>query len=126
MTLSVLNKMIGFIVTAKPDEAKEFYVGKLGFTFLKDDGFALVLSAAGTMIRVAKLQQFTPPQYTVLGWEVPDVAAAVQELASKGVEFERYEFLHPDSDGICTFPNGDKAAWFKDPDGNTLSISQHV
>jgi catechol 2,3-dioxygenase-like lactoylglutathione lyase family enzyme len=121
-----LDQMIGFVITSKPDEAKTFYGDKLGFHFIVDDGFALVFDAHGTMLRVAKLQRFTPAQYTVLGWQVKDIGAAVNDLSAAGVPFERYEFMKPDAQGICTFPTGDKVAWFKDPDGNVLSVSQHV
>jgi hypothetical protein len=78
------------------------------------------------MLRVSKVQSFVPAQNTVLGWEVTDIEAAVQELGGRGVQFERYDFMHPDAQGVCTFPTGDKVAWFKDPDGNVLSLSQHA
>jgi catechol 2,3-dioxygenase-like lactoylglutathione lyase family enzyme len=121
-----LDKMVGFLLTTKPNEAREFFSGKLGFMFIHDDGFALVFDASGVMLRVSKMQSFTPAPHTVLGWEVADINAAVQELEGRGVQFERYEFMHPDAQGICTFPTGDKVAWFKDPDGNVLSLSQHA
>ncbi len=121
-----LDKMIAFAITGRPEEAKEFYSEKLGFPFLRDDGFALVFDAHGTMLRISKVQSFTPAAYTVMGWEVSEIAAAVEDLSGKGVKFERYEFMHPDGQGIVTFPTGDKVAWFKDPDGNVLSVSQHA
>ncbi|MGZ4789719.1 MAG: VOC family protein, partial [Terriglobales bacterium] len=120
--MTKLDNMVGFVITTKPDEAKTFYRDKLGFDFLRDDGFALVFDAHGAMLRVGKMQQFTPAQNTVLGWEVPDIAAAVADLTSSGVSFERYDFMKPDPNGIVTFPTGDKVAWFKDPDGNVLSL----
>jgi len=121
-----LDKIVGFAITTKPEEAKAFYTGKLGFTFVHDDGFALVFDAHGTMLRISKMKTFTPAQWTVLGWQVSDMATAVSELGSKGVQFEHYDFMHPDPTGVVTFPTGDKVAWFKDPDGNVLSVSQHV
>jgi catechol 2,3-dioxygenase-like lactoylglutathione lyase family enzyme len=121
-----LDKMVGFVLTSRPEEAKAFYMGKLGFKFLRDDGFALVFDAHGLMLRVGKMKEFTPAQYTVLGWEVNDIGEAVRDLSGKGMQFERYEFMSPDRQGICTFPTGDKVAWFKDPDGNVLSLSQHA
>lgn len=121
-----LDKMVGFVVTSRPEEAKAFYRDKLGFRFVSDDEFALVFDANGTMLRVVKAKSLTPQQGTVLGWQVNDVAACVRELRGVGVEFQRYEFMHPDEQGIVTFPSGDKVAWFKDPDGNVLSLSQHV
>ena len=121
-----LDRMIGFVLTAKPEESKRFYSDVLGFRFVKDDGFALVFDAHGTMIRVAKVQSHAPAVGTTLGWEVADVSAAVKDLTAAGAQFERYEFMQPDSQGIVTFPGGDKVAWFKDPDGNVLSVSQHT
>ncbi len=118
--------MIAFLITSKPEEAKAFYSGKLGFRFVVDDGFALVFDAYGTMLRAAKAQNFTAAPYTVLGWQVDDIGLAVNALKAAGVPFERYEFMKPDAEGIVTFPGGDKVAWFKDPDGNVLSVSQHV
>ena len=121
-----LDCMVGFVMTSQPDAAKEFYGGKLGFKFLRDDGFALVFDAHGTMLRVGKAKSVTPAQGTVLGWEVGGIVNAVHELKAAGVAFERYDFMNPDTDDIVTFPTGDKVAWFKDPDGNTLSLSQHA
>ena len=123
----MLNKMVGFVTTTAPERARAFYGDKLGFRFIEDDGFALAFDANGTLLRVAKAQSFTPSQATVLGWEVTDIAAAVSDLAARGVVFEQFNlpFLVQDTLGIWTAPNGDRVAWFKDPDGNTLSISCH-
>lgn len=121
-----LSRMIGFIVTAKPAEAIGFYRDQLGFRLVADDRFALVFDANGTMLRVVKAQEFTPQQGTVLGWEVSDIEAAVAELESSGISFNRYPGLSQDRRGIWSVPNGDRVAWFSDPDGNVLSISQHA
>jgi hypothetical protein len=80
----------------------------------------------GVMLRIGKMPAFTPAQNTVLGWESSDIAAAVDSLVQKGVVFQHYPNMGQDERGICTFPTGDKVAWFKDPDGNVLSISQHA
>lgn len=121
-----LDRMVGFVMTAKPEEAKRFYGDVLGFRFVKDDGFAIVFDAHGTVLRLAKVQTHTPAMGTTLGWQVADVTTVVSELTAAGVKFERYEFMQPNAQGIVTFPGGDKVAWFKDPDGNILSVSQHV
>lgn len=121
-----LSKFVGFAITTKPEEAKTFYAEKLGFRFLRDDGFALVFDAHGTMLRVSKMRAFTPAQYTVLGWEVEDILRAVKGLSQCGVKFERYSGMPQDENAICTFPGGDRVAWFKDPDGNVLSLGQHA
>ena len=88
--------------------------------------FALAFDAHGAMLRVGKAEKFTPAPGTVLGWEVDDISLAVTELEESGVTFERYAGMQPDAQGIVTFPGGDKVAWFKDPEGNVLSLSQHV
>jgi catechol 2,3-dioxygenase-like lactoylglutathione lyase family enzyme len=125
--MPVLTKMVGFVTTTNPERARAFYADTLGFTFLGDDGFALAFDAHGTLLRAAKARTFTPSQATVLGWEVGDIVAAVQELMGRGVRFEQFNlpFLAQDALGIWTAPNGDRVAWFKDPDGNTLSLSWH-
>jgi catechol 2,3-dioxygenase-like lactoylglutathione lyase family enzyme len=119
------NKMVGFVPTKDSVKAREFYEGKLGFQFMSDDPFALLVKAGDTRIRIAKAKEFTPAPYTVLGWEVPDIATVVRWLTDRGVAFEKYPFLQDQELGIWTTPNGDKVAWFKDPDGNVLSVSQH-
>ena len=125
--MPVLTKMIGFVLTSNPERAKAFYGGVLGFRLMSDDNFALVFDANGTMIRVGKGREFTPAQNTVLGWEVEDIHAAIRELTPRGVHFEQFNlpFMKQDEFGVWTPPNGDRVAWFKDPDGNVLSVSQH-
>jgi len=120
------SKLIGFVPTKDSAKAREFYEGKLGFQFLKDDGFALVLRAGESMIRIAIVKDFTPPPFTVLGWEVSNIEEVVAWLQKRGVVFEKYPWVPDKELGIWTAPTGDKVAWFKDPDGNVLSVSQHV
>jgi hypothetical protein len=94
---------------------------------VRNDGFAMVLDANGIMIRVAKVPpDFKPLPFTILGWQVTGIEEIVPELQKRGVAFERFGFPGQDALGIWTAPSGDKVAWFKDPDGNTLSLSQHV
>jgi catechol 2,3-dioxygenase-like lactoylglutathione lyase family enzyme len=120
------SKMIGFVPTKDSAKARDFYEGKLGFQFVNDDPFALVMRAGQTMIRISKAKDFTPVPYTVLGWEVQNVEAMVAWLTGRGVVFEKYPFVQDQQLGIWTAPTGDKVAWLKDPDGNVLSVSQHV
>jgi catechol 2,3-dioxygenase-like lactoylglutathione lyase family enzyme len=117
--------IVAFVPTKDAEKARAFYEGLLGLRFVKDDGFALVLDANGIMVRVARAQ-FTPAPFTILGWQVPDIGKIAAGLKEKGVQFERFGFLEQDELGIWTAPTGDKVAWFKDPDGNVLSVSQHV
>lgn len=119
------SKIIGFVPTKDSAKARDFYEGRLGFQFVSDDQFALVMKAGETMIRIAKARDFTPAIYTVMGWEVKDIEKIVAWLAGRGVVFEKYPFVQDQKHGIWTTPNGDKVAWFKDPDGNVLSVSQH-
>jgi len=122
------SKPVILIPTVKKDEAKEFYETVLGLKFRLDDGFALVFDTAGIMLRVTPVQEFTPHQFSVLGWEVDDIVAAVTDLKSRGVVFEIYDFpwMTQDELGIWTAPDGTSVAWFKDPDGNLLSVAQHA
>ena len=121
-----LTTMVGFLMTTDADAARRFFAEILGFRLLSDDSYALAFDAQGQMLRVGKTQKLTPAQGTVLGWEVSDISSTVAELTEKGVRFERYPHMKADDQGVFAFPNGDRVAWFKDPDGNLLSLSQHV
>jgi catechol 2,3-dioxygenase-like lactoylglutathione lyase family enzyme len=116
--------VIAFVATAQPAKAKEFYESILGLRLVADEPFSLVFDAKGTMLRIAKVQVVTPARHTVFGWIVPDVRQAVTELKAKGITFEQYEGLPQDEMGICSFPGGSEVAWFRDPDGNKLSLTQ--
>jgi catechol 2,3-dioxygenase-like lactoylglutathione lyase family enzyme len=118
--------IVAFVPTRDAEKARAFYEGVLGLRFVKDDGFALVFEANGIMVRAAKMKDFRPAQYTILGWQVTDIKNVVCALQTKGVHFEIFGFFKQDELGIWTAPTGDKVAWFKDPDGNILSVSQHV
>jgi catechol 2,3-dioxygenase-like lactoylglutathione lyase family enzyme len=117
------SRLMGFIATTDPARARPFYEQVLGLTLVSEDQFATVFRAGVTVIRVARVQQFQPFSFTVLGWEVDDVAATARGLIEKGVCFERYEGFGQDELNVWTAPGGTKVAWFKDPDGNLLSIS---
>jgi catechol 2,3-dioxygenase-like lactoylglutathione lyase family enzyme len=120
-------KIVTFVPTTDAARARAFYEDVLGLRFVNDDGFAMVLDANGIMIRVAKVgKDFSPAQFTILGWQVSGIEKVVAGLQAKGVQFERYGFLKQDELGVWTAPTGDKVAWFKDPDGNVLSVSEHV
>jgi catechol 2,3-dioxygenase-like lactoylglutathione lyase family enzyme len=118
------SNVVAFVATSRPDEAKRFYEETLGLRLLTDDAFAVVFDANGVMLRVQKVQENSPPPYTVLGWDVADIHMTVEGLLRKGVRCERYEWLGQDEAGVWSAPSGAKIAWFKDPDGNTLSLTQ--
>ncbi len=120
------NNIVAFVPITDAVRARAFYEGVLGLKFVNDDDFALVLQANGIMIRAVRIKQFTPAQFTILGWEVTRIEEVVRAMQQKGVHFEIYGHFKQDELGIWTAPGGAKVAWFKDPDGNTLSVSQHV
>ncbi len=124
-TCWVQEKWSGSFPPRTTIRTRAFYEGKLGFDFVSLDQYALVMSAGGQKIRIAKVPNFTPLQGTVLGWEVRDIQAVATWLRDRGVTLEKYPFVQDRELGIWTAPSGDKVAWFKDPDGNILSIAQH-
>lgn len=119
------SKLVGFLFTSDYDQARAFYVDRLGCEFVSQDQFALVVTLGGHMIRISKIPNFTPAQGAVLGWAVGDIEAAVEWLRERGVKLENYPFVQDKERGIWTTPDGSKVSWFKDPDGNVLSVSQH-
>jgi catechol 2,3-dioxygenase-like lactoylglutathione lyase family enzyme len=119
--------IVAFVPAKDREKSRAFYEGVLGLRFVKDDGFATVMDANGIRVRIGTAPpDFKPAQFTILGWQVADIDKMVAGLRSKGVQFERFGFFKQDELGVWTAPNGDKVAWFKDPDGNVLSVSQHV
>ena len=122
------HQPIGFIPTNQPEAARAFYEQTLGLHLISDDDFALVFRLGpdpGIMLRVVRAGAFTPAPYTIFGWETPDLEAVIDDLTTRGLTFERFGFFEQDDRAIWKAPNGAKIAWFKDPDGNTLSLSQH-
>ncbi len=118
------SKLVGFIPIREAAAARSFYEGKLGLEFVSDDPFAMVLKSGETQIRLVKGAKSPPAPYTILGWDVSDIVAVAKWLGGRGVVFEDYPFIQDRELRIWTAPSGDQVAWFKDPDGNVLSISQ--
>jgi catechol 2,3-dioxygenase-like lactoylglutathione lyase family enzyme len=120
------SKIVAFAGVRDADRARKFYRDTLGLPLVSEDGFALVFDAQGTMLRVTLVREVVAAPYTSLGWEVDDIVAKAKALVKAGVKLERYgSFLKQDELGIWTAPGGTRVAWFKDPDENLLSISQH-
>src|SRR5438105_4379689 len=117
------SPLMAFVATRNAARARAFYQGTLGLVLIGDEPYALVFDAMGTTLRVQKVKTLTPAPHTVLGWRVLDLTMAVRTLTSKGITFERYGFLEQDKDGIWKTPSGAKVAWFRDPDGNVLSLT---
>ena len=119
--------IIAFVPTRNRDKARPFYEKTLGLRFVSDDQFALVFDANGVMVRVVDVSSvagFEPAPFTILGWNVGDIGKIVRGLGKKGVEFERYPGMQHDQLGVWSSPSGAKVAWFKDPDGNVLSVTE--
>jgi catechol 2,3-dioxygenase-like lactoylglutathione lyase family enzyme len=120
------SKLVAFVATTDSNKARAFYEGVLGLRLVEDEKpFALVFDANGTMLRVTVVREHKPAQFTVLGWGVESIENTVERLTAAGAEFQRYPGIN-DSDpkGIWTAPGGARVAWFKDPDGNVLSVTQ--
>ena len=118
------QKIVAFLATRNPAKATVFYRDTLGLRLVSEDPFALAFDVNGTMLRVTKVKKVTVAPYTVLGWHVTDIVATAHKLQQAGVGLQRYKGMTQDPLGIWTAPSGAKVAWFKDPDGNTLSIQQ--
>ena len=116
-------KLAAFVATKDAEKARDFYENALGLKFVSDEFYALVFDANGVMLRIQKVENFEPQPFTALGWHVDDIRAAIEELAAKGVVFEKFPGLPQDELGIATFGEA-QVAWFKDPDGNILSLDQ--
>ncbi len=119
------EKLVAFGATTDATLAGAFYGKVLELPLRYEDEFTIVFDASGSELRLQKLDRFTPQPFTVLGWQVTDVAALVERLVAAGVRPERYEWLDQDARGIWSAPSGARVAWFKDPDGNLLSVAQH-
>ena len=119
------ERLIRFVPTADAERARLFYMDVLGLKFVQDDGFALVFRSGGNMVRVVRMGAFSTVPFTILGWETDTIEVRVKHLREKGLEFLRFPHFEQDADGVWTAPDGAKVAWFHDPDGNVLSISQH-
>ena len=118
--------LVAFVATRNPDQARQFYADRLGLPLTSDElPFALVFDANGITLRVTVVKEMTAAPYTVLGWAVRDIEGSVKNLKERGVQFERYPNMNQDDLGIWTAPNGTRVAWFRDPDGNVLSISRY-
>jgi catechol 2,3-dioxygenase-like lactoylglutathione lyase family enzyme len=116
--------LIGFVSTTDLGRAETFYRDVLGLRHVETSPFACVFDAGGTMLRVTAASTVAQPGYTVLGWRVDDIAGTMARLVGRGVVFRRYDGMSQDESGVWTTPDGAKIAWFADPDGNTLSLTQ--
>jgi len=116
--------LIPFLATTQPDRSRRFYEDVLGLSLVADEPSALVFSAGGGTLRVSKVKQFTPAPHTVLGWQVESIRRYARWLTDRDIQVLRFEGMPQDDLGVCVFPNGTQVVWFKDPDGNMLSLTE--
>jgi catechol 2,3-dioxygenase-like lactoylglutathione lyase family enzyme len=116
--------LIAFVSTTDADRALQFYGDTLGLPLVSQSPVASIFQANGTMLRVTVSDKVIPAPYTVLGWAVTDIVASIPALRNRGVKFLRYQGMDQDDFGIWNAPGGGQIAWFKDPDGNILSLTQ--
>jgi catechol 2,3-dioxygenase-like lactoylglutathione lyase family enzyme len=119
------KKLKAFIPTIEPEKSKEFYIHVLGLKLISEDYYGMEFYSNGTLLRINLVNKLSPQPFTVLGWDVEDLPAMIGSLSKAGVIFERYNFIEQDAFGIWTAPGGVRVAWFKDPDGNLLSLTEH-
>jgi catechol 2,3-dioxygenase-like lactoylglutathione lyase family enzyme len=117
-------RAMAFVPATDLGRARDFYEGVLGLEVLDVSGFACVFRVGGATLRVALVGELSPQPYTVFGWVVGAISETMAGLAARGVEFLRYEGMDQDPTGVWITPGGDRIAWFRDPDGNVLSLTQ--
>lgn len=116
-----------FLATSDAEAARAFYEGQLGLALDADDAYALVYQLAGSELRLSKVPNHTPLPFTVLDWQIASIAESHAALSAAGVEFTVFEGMGQDENGIWTSPDGGaRILWFKDPDGNVLSVSERT
>lgn len=125
MTTLSEARAVAFVQVSDRERALAFYQGVLGLRLRSSDGFGDFLEFGGALLRMTAVPDWKAGPHPVLGWDVPDIAAAVRALTARGVRFTVYEGFGQDELGVWTSPDGAaKVAWFADPDGNVLSLSQ--
>jgi len=117
-------KLVGFVGVCDLDRAQQFYGERLGLQLSDERPLALVAQVAGTMLRITAVGEVATASYTVLGWSVSDINTVIDDLVARGVSFTRYQDMDQDERGIWTAPGGSRIAWFQDPDGNNLSLTE--
>jgi catechol 2,3-dioxygenase-like lactoylglutathione lyase family enzyme len=121
-----LDDPIVFLATANAEQSRTFYEELLGLEFVADEPPALVFKVGDRMLRIQKVEHVVAAPYTALGWAVSNIRQTVRDLFSAGITFQRYPGMDQDDDGIWQAPSGVLIAWFQDPDGHVLSLTQFV
>jgi catechol 2,3-dioxygenase-like lactoylglutathione lyase family enzyme len=117
--------LVGFVGSSDLTRSRAFYEGVLGLAVVDENAFACVFDVAGTMLRVTAVTEVVTAPYTVLGWAVDDIDTVIDGLRDRGITFARYDGMDQDDRDIWTAPGGGRIAWFADPDGHTLSLTQY-
>ena len=120
-------KLVAFVPSTDLDRSRRFYEDVLEMTVVHADDFAVVVDSGGVTVRITNVgPELRAQPFTVLGWQVDDIRGEIAGLVSRGVEFLRFDGMDQDEEGIWTTPDAAQIAWFEDPDGNTLSLTQHT
>jgi catechol 2,3-dioxygenase-like lactoylglutathione lyase family enzyme len=118
------SDVIAFVPTTDLASARSFYETTLGLPVVAEDAYACVFDTSGTMLRLTVVGEVAHPGYTVLGWRVTNIRETVAGLETRGVVFARFDGMEQDASGVWTAPSGERVAWFSDPDGNVLSLTE--
>ena len=116
--------LMSFVSTTEPEKARAFYEEKLGLPVVGVDGHGVMYDVNGRRLRLSFVRELVVAPYSMLSWVVPVIHAVITQLTAKGVTFEIYQGFGQDEAGVWTAPGGTQVAWFKDPGGNLLSLSQ--
>jgi catechol 2,3-dioxygenase-like lactoylglutathione lyase family enzyme len=117
-------KPMAFLATTDSTRSRAFYEGVLGLRFVSEDDFAVVYDIGGIEFRLQKVRELSPQPHTALGWAVDGIDRIVRGIVARGGRVERFPQLPPDAAGIWQSPSGARIAWFRDPDGNLLSLTE--
>lgn len=124
MTLFDRGTPVAFVYTSDVERSIAWYRDVLGAAVREHDDYGAYLTGGAGLLRITALPALTPSEHPVVGWEVTDLAAWADALESHGVRFTSYDGMGQDERGIWTGPDGSRLAWFADPDGNVLMLSQ--
>ena len=117
------EKLVAFLGTSNPTAARAFYEGALGLRFVAEHEHLVIFDTGSARLMLQKLGSVTPPHGTALGWAVKDLRATMAALGARDVRFERFDGMEQDEMGVWSPAPGAGVCWFKDPDGNLLSLS---
>jgi len=125
MPTAIEGRPVAFLYAPDADAAVAFYEGTLGLKLLERDNFGMFFELGAALLRLTPMPEFRGGPHPVLGWDVADIAATIDRLTGKGIGFKIYDGMGPDARGMWAAPGGGaKIAWFEDPFGNLLSISE--